>query len=102
MIKNLASIFKDAIILDKKLKIDAELAKKILEKSIPTLENLNDWTEEALHAIIVKMAEETLAGTNVTSRDVLSDKYDRLMYSERFLTDEQMEKITQLATELDI
>lgn len=42
----------------KKLKIDAELAKKILEKSIPTLENLNDWTEEALHAIIVKMAEE--------------------------------------------
>lgn len=50
----------------------------------------------------VKMAEETLAGTNVTSRDVLSNKYDRLMYSERFLTDEQMEKITQLATELDI
>lgn len=50
----------------------------------------------------VKMAEETLAGTNVTSRDVLSDKYDRLTYSERFLTDEQMEKITQLATELDI
>lgn len=50
----------------------------------------------------VKMAEETLAGTNVTSRDVLSDKYDRLMYSERFLTDQQMEKITQLATELDI
>ena len=35
-----------------------KLAKKILEKSIPTLENLNDWTEEALHAIIVKMAEE--------------------------------------------
>lgn len=50
----------------------------------------------------VKMAEETLAGTNVTSRDVLSNKYDHLMYSERFLTDEQMEKITQLATELDI
>ena len=50
----------------------------------------------------VKMAEETLAGTNITSRDVLSDKYDRLTYSERFLTDEQMEKITQLATELDI
>lgn len=50
----------------------------------------------------VKMAEETLAGTNVTSRDVLSNKYDRLMYSERFLTDEQMEKITRLATELDI
>lgn len=50
----------------------------------------------------VKMAEETLAGTNVTSRDVLSDKYDRLMYSERFLSDEQMEKITQLATQLDL
>lgn len=50
----------------------------------------------------VKMAEETLAGTNVTSRDVLSDKYDRLMYSERFLTDEQMAKITELATQLDI
>jgi len=50
----------------------------------------------------VKMAEETLAGTNVTSRDVLSDKYDRLTYSERFLTDEQMEKITQLATQLDL
>ena len=50
----------------------------------------------------VKMAEETLAGTNVTSRDALSDKYDRLMYSERFLTDEQMAKITELATQLDI
>ena len=50
----------------------------------------------------VKMAEETLAGTNVTSRDVLSDKYDRLMYSERFLSDEQMAKITELATQLDI
>ena len=50
----------------------------------------------------VKMAEETLAGTNVTSRDILSNKYDRLIYSERFLTDEQMEKITRLATELDI
>ena len=50
----------------------------------------------------VKMAEETLAGTNVTSRDVLSDKYDRLTYSERFLTDEQMDKITELATQLNI
>lgn len=50
----------------------------------------------------VKMAEETLAGTNVTSRDVLSDKYDRLMYSERFLSDEQMAKISELATQLDI
>lgn len=50
----------------------------------------------------VKMAEETLAGTNVTSRDALSDKYDRLMYSERFLTDEQMAKISELATQLDI
>lgn len=50
----------------------------------------------------VKMAEETLAGTNVTPRDVLSDKYDRLMNSERFLSDEQMSKISELATELDI
>ena len=50
----------------------------------------------------VKMAEETLAGTNVTSRDVLSDKYDRLMYSERFLTDEQMAKLSELAEQLDI
>ena len=50
----------------------------------------------------VKMAEETLAGTNVTSRDVLSDKYDRLTYSERFLTDEQVAKISELATQLDI
>ena len=50
----------------------------------------------------VKMAEETLAGTNIASRDVLSDKYDSLMYNERSLSEEQMEKITQLATELDI
>ena len=44
--------------LNKKFKIDEALAKKVLEKSIKDLELVEDWETEALHAAIVKMAEE--------------------------------------------
>lgn len=43
---------------NKKFKIDSEVAKKVLEKSITVLENVSDWNEENLHAAIVKTAEE--------------------------------------------
>ena len=50
----------------------------------------------------IEMATNTLNGTKPVSRSVLTDKYDHLMYSERFLTDEQMTKLMELVTELDI
>ena len=43
---------------NKKLKIDSEVAKVVLEKTIPMLEEVNDWTEDNLHEVITKAATE--------------------------------------------
>lgn len=50
--------FDNSLYENKKLKIDISLAKVILEKSIISLENLNDWTMDNLHEVIKKIAEE--------------------------------------------
>ena len=42
---------------NKKLKIDHEVAKVVLEKVVPMLEE-TEWIEDNLHAVIVKAAEE--------------------------------------------
>lgn len=42
----------------KKLKIDADVAKVVLEKTLPEIEKVDNWCEDSLHAIILKAAEE--------------------------------------------
>lgn len=41
---------------NKKFKIDANVAKRVLIESLPVLESLNEWTEEKLHEAIVSIA----------------------------------------------
>lgn len=41
---------------NKKFKIDREVAKKVLLESLPELEALEEWTEEKLHEVTVKIA----------------------------------------------
>ena len=41
---------------NKKFKIDKEVAKKVLLASLPELEALEEWTEEKLHEVTVKIA----------------------------------------------
>lgn len=50
----------------------------------------------------VKTAEEIIAGTSNTPISSLERQYDQLTYSERFLTDEQMAKIEELANKLNL
>ena len=50
----------------------------------------------------VKTAEEIIAGTSDQPISNLEHKYDQLMDSERFLSDEQMAKIEELANELKL
>ena len=49
---------------NKKFKIDREVAKKVLLASLPELVALEEWTEEKLHEVTVKIAEklETKSG----------------------------------------
>ena len=48
---------KDAhIVKNKKFKLNAEVAKDILNVAIPHFEALNEWTEEALHQATVDVA----------------------------------------------
>ena len=42
----------------KKLKLDNEVAKTVLEKVVPMLDEVSDWCEDNLHAVILKAAEE--------------------------------------------
>lgn len=55
--------FDNALYQNKKLKIDEALAKTIIEKSIPVLESLVEWTEDALHKAIEKIALDLEAKT---------------------------------------
>lgn len=55
--------FDNALYQNKKLKIDEALAKTIIEKSIPVLESLTEWTEDALHKAIEKIALDLEAKT---------------------------------------
>lgn len=57
---------------------------------------------KAVYDEFVKTAEEIIAGTSDQSISSLEHKYDQLMDSERFLTDEQMAKIEELANELNL
>lgn len=50
----------------------------------------------------VKTANEIIAGTSNTPISALERKYDQLMDSERFLSDEQTRTIMELATQLNI
>lgn len=43
---------------NKKFKIDATVAKTVIDKCLPYFEALNDWCEDKLHEVIVKTAEE--------------------------------------------
>lgn len=43
---------------NKKLKINSDVAKVVIEASLPKFTDLNEWTEEKLHEVIVKTAEE--------------------------------------------
>ena len=42
----------------KKLKLDNEVAKVVLDKVVPMLDEVNEWNEDNLHAVILKAAEE--------------------------------------------
>lgn len=42
----------------KKLKLDSEVAKVVLNKVVPMIEALEDFSEENLHPVIIKAAEE--------------------------------------------
>ena len=48
---------------NKKFKIDREVAKKVLLESLPELEALDEWTEEKLHEVTVKIATKLEAKT---------------------------------------
>ena len=50
----------------------------------------------------VRIANDIIAGNSSDSVATLEAKYDTLMDSERFLTDEQMTTISELAAELDL
>ena len=41
---------------NKKLKIDSEVAKVVLEKTIPLIEGIDNWCEDALHEVITSTA----------------------------------------------
>ena len=43
---------------NKKLKIDSDVAKVVLEKTLPLIENIDNWCEDSLHEIITKSATE--------------------------------------------
>ena len=48
----------DELYFNKKLKIDASIARIVLEKSLPYFENLQIWNEENLHEVILKTASD--------------------------------------------
>ena len=43
---------------NKKSKTDSEISKSVLDMVIPALEALPEWTEEALHSLLIGMAEQ--------------------------------------------
>ena len=43
---------------NKKSKTDSEVSKSVLDMVIPALEALPEWTEEALHSLLIGMAEQ--------------------------------------------
>lgn len=49
--------FDNELYFNKKLKIDSSIARVVLDKVIPMLEEI-DWNEEKLHEVIVKAAEQ--------------------------------------------
>ncbi len=50
--------FDSELYQNKKLKIDRDVAKVVLEAIIPSLKELNPWNEENLHQVIVQTAEK--------------------------------------------
>ena len=49
--------FDPALYLNKKFKIDLDVAKTVIKTSIPVFEKIKDWTEDNLHAATLKVAE---------------------------------------------
>ena len=49
--------FDPALYLNKKFKIDLDVAKNVIKASIPVFEKIKDWTEDNLHAATLKVAE---------------------------------------------
>ena len=49
--------FDPALYLNKKFKIDLDVAKNVIKASIPVFEKIKDWTEENLHAATLQVAE---------------------------------------------
>ncbi|HHU55783.1 MAG TPA: glutamate--tRNA ligase [Acholeplasmataceae bacterium] len=50
--------FDQNLYLNKKMKIDLDVAKKIIDASLEEFKNLDNWTEESLHDVIVRTAKK--------------------------------------------
>lgn len=49
--------FSNDLYLNKKLKIDLEIAKRIVDESLMQLQALNDWNEDNLHGVVENVAK---------------------------------------------